>query len=82
MEISVLLVRSIQRRFGATVASMNEQEPPTVRAMTAELSAVIRAGAVHMFKDEADTLARQCVVAIREKWPAIFRRQPKWRKSA
>jgi len=63
-------------------ARMNEQKPPTVSTMTAELSATIKAGAVHMFADEADTLARQCVVAIREKWPAIFRRQPKRRKVA
>ena len=77
MEISVLLVRSIHRRSGATVASMNKRKPPTVSAMTAEISASIKAGSVYMFADEADTLARQCVAAIREKWPEIFRMQPK-----
>lgn len=42
--------------------------------MSAALIAVIKAGAVHLFPDEAATLARQCVEEIRTKWPLIFRK--------
>ncbi len=58
----------------ATFAGMNNQGTPTPHAMSAALIAVIKAGAVHMFPDEAATLARQCVEEIRTKWPLIFRK--------
>lgn len=53
---------------------MNNQETPTPAAMSSALIAVIKAGAVHMFPDEASTLARQCVEEIRTKWPRVFRK--------
>lgn len=49
---------------------------PTPASMSARLASVIKAGAVHMFPDEATLLARQCVEDIRTTWPHLFRKPP------
>ena len=54
-----------------------ENQPITPDRIRRALAETIRSGPVHLFADEADTIARSCVIMLRERFPNVFRKRAK-----
>ena len=54
-----------------------QKSPITPDRIRRALAETIKSGPVHLFADEADTIARNCVVMLRERFPSVFRKKAK-----
>ena len=76
MEITFPLIEQSNGNLPAMLACMENHTitPDRIRRALAE---TIRSGPVHLFADEADTIARNCVIMLRERFPSVFRKRAK-----
>lgn len=57
--------------------SRMEKHTITPDRLRRALAETIRLGPVHLFADEADAIARNCVIMLRERFPIVFRKRAK-----